>query len=277
MNYDVKAKMVNPENTVLFEKQDMVNATAIFVGQRLDLKTFDRVENLSNAPLTVAAGQRGVAVMFRYGVVVFFGMRSSEVISFLEDIESLIIEPFPEQESDSIELLLTDSQNEGVGSAGIRLQEFNLQRVQIVADVMAKSVVLGHYELAVARSFDQIEPLAASLVHKKRATRNDKQLLKYIGEALLIESKMTGRVEVSEKPELIWDYPEYERLYTRLEDEYELSERHEAIDRKLSLISRTAETLLELLQNKRSLRVEWYIVILIVIEIFLTLGEKLSS
>ena len=59
----------------------------------------------------------------------------------------------------------------------------------------------------------------------------------------------------------------------RLEDEYELRERHVALERKLDLISRTAETLLDLMQHKRSLRVEWYIVILIVIEILLTLYE----
>jgi len=86
---------------------------------------------------------------------------------------------------------------------------------------------------------------------------------------------MMGWVEVSEKPELLWDHPEHERLYLRLEDEYELSERHAALDRKLSLLSRTAQTVLSILQDKRTLRVEWYITILIVIEIFITLGEKL--
>ena len=59
----------------------------------------------------------------------------------------------------------------------------------------------------------------------------------------------------------------------RLEDEFELGERHKALERKLELVSRTAETLLDLLQNKRTLRVEWYIVILIVVEILLTFYE----
>jgi hypothetical protein len=40
-----------------------------------------------------------------------------------------------------------------------------------------------------------------------------------------------------------------------------------------SLIEQTATTALGLLQARRSLRVEWYIVILIVIEIFLTLYQ----
>ena len=89
----------------------------------------------------------------------------------------------------------------------------------------------------------------------------------------MVQHKMVGRVEVTEKPDLLWDRPDLERLYTRLVDEYELPDRHRALDRKLELIARTAETVLDLLQTKRSLRVEWYIVILIVVEILLTLYE----
>jgi hypothetical protein len=74
-----------------------------------------------------------------------------------------------------------------------------------------------------------------------------------------------------------WELPGLTRLFTRLEDEYELSERKVAVDRKLDLISRTVETLVDLLQNKRALRVEWYIVILIVIEIFLTLYQLFAA
>ncbi len=39
------------------------------------------------------------------------------------------------------------------------------------------------------------------------------------------------------------------------------------------MLGTTAETLLDLLQNRRTLRVEWYIVILSVVEIELTLYE----
>ena len=56
-------------------------------------------------------------------------------------------------------------------------------------------------------------------------------------------------------------------------DEYEIQERHNALERKLALIVKTVETQLDLLNNKRSLRVEWYIVILIVVEIFIMLYD----
>lgn len=90
----------------------------------------------------------------------------------------------------------------------------------------------------------------------------------------MVEHKMVGRVEVAEKPDLLWDHPQLERVYARLVDEYELSERHRALEHKLELISRTAETVLGLVHANRSLRVEWYIVILILFDILLSLYEK---
>lgn len=80
---------------------------------------------------------------------------------------------------------------------------------------------------------------------------------------------MVGRVETGEKPELLWERPELERLYMRLADEYELRERERALDRKLDVVSRTVETLLGLVQTRSSTRVEWYIVLLIVAELVL--------
>jgi uncharacterized Rmd1/YagE family protein len=76
-----------------------------------------------------------------------------------------------------------------------------------------------------------------------------------------------------EPPELLWERPELERLHARMRDEFELRERHRALTSKLELVSRTAETVLELIQNKRTLRVEWYIVVLILVEILLGLYQ----
>lgn len=84
---------------------------------------------------------------------------------------------------------------------------------------------------------------------------------------------MVGLVEIEDKPEQLWDWPNLERLYLRLEDEYEIRERHRVLERKLALISRTAQTVLDLMQHQSAVRVEWYIVILIVVEILLNIYE----
>jgi uncharacterized Rmd1/YagE family protein len=98
-------------------------------------------------------------------------------------------------------------------------------------------------------------------------------MLKLIGNALLVQQRVSGRVAVVEKPDVVWDKPELERLYARLEDEYELKERVEALDRKLTVIAETANALTDISDTRRSLRLEWAIVVLIVFEIVLSLYQ----
>jgi uncharacterized Rmd1/YagE family protein len=138
-------------------------------------------------------------------------------------------------------------------------------------------LVLGHYEARIAGVFDRIEPLAAGLQRRGRTSSQAKELLRQIGDVLLTQHRMVGRVEVEEKPDVLWDHPELERLYARLEDEYELVERSRAMERKLALISGTAGTLVELVQNQRSLRLEWYIIGLIGLELLLGIYGLVSG
>jgi uncharacterized Rmd1/YagE family protein len=125
----------------------------------------------------------------------------------------------------------------------------------------------------VAAIFDRIERLASDLQHGARRPSHGRELLRQIGDVLLTQTQTVGRVEVTEKPEMVWDDAELDRLYERLSAEYELRDRDLALGRKLDLISRTAQTYLDLLQNRQSLRVEWYIVILILVEIVLLIYD----
>ena len=45
------------------------------------------------------------------------------------------------------------------------------------------------------------------------------------------------------------------------------------LDRKLELVARTEDTIVDLISTRHSLRVEWYIVSLIVLEILLTIYQ----
>ncbi len=259
--------------TKLFSSKTSIKVRGLFIAERIDLRALEATHRLALAPLTVNAGEHGCAVLLRYGVVVLFGLEPLEEVAFLNHVKTLAGEPFVRAEVEEAEISIDSTKEEYVENGVIVLRDSSVERLQIVADILAKSVVLAHYEATIAEVFDRIEPLATDLQQKGRGWNRGKDLMRHIGGTLLIHHKMVGRVEVSEKPELLWDRPELERLYTRLEDEYELRERHLALERKLELIFRTVETLLDLLQNNRSLRVEWYIVILIVVEILLTLYE----
>jgi uncharacterized Rmd1/YagE family protein len=246
---------------------------AQYLGERLDLRTFENVNRLGASPLIIGAGAHGCVVLLRYGAVVFFGVEPIEEIAFLSHLRPFVGDPLGAPEIDEVVICVDPNKSEGFENQTILLHEMSTERLQAVAEILGKSVALSYYESQVSQAFDRIEPLANNLEQNGKGLANGKQLLRHSGGALLIQHKMVGRIEVGEKPELLWERPELERLYARLEDEYELKERHLAMERKLELISRTVEILLELFQSNRSLRLEWYVVGLILLEILLSLYE----
>jgi required for meiotic nuclear division protein 1 len=137
----------------------------------------------------------------------------------------------------------------------------------VVSDVLAKSVVLAHDEREVAKVFEAIEPFVRELAGAGKFFRNRRGLLKLIGEALLVQHNVSGRVAVADKPDALWDRVDLERLYARLEDEYELVQRVEVLNRKLAVVAETANTLADIIDTRRSLRLEIIIVFLIAFEI----------
>ncbi|MBN2686592.1 MAG: RMD1 family protein [Deltaproteobacteria bacterium] len=258
----------------LFSNRQTISVRSFFLGERLDIRALETTRCLAESPLTIPAGDDGCAVLFRWGAVVLFNIAPVEEAAFLTHMASMVRQPFDEPEHEHAELSWEQSGKEYIDKDGvIMLSGFSVERIQVVAQILAESVVLAYYEERVAGVFDRIEPLAASLQYEGKSRYANRELLHHIGSTLLIQHKTVGRVEVGEKPEILWERSDLERLYARLEDEYELRERHVALERKLELISKTAQTLLDMLQAKRTLRVEWYIVILILVEIMLTLYD----
>jgi uncharacterized Rmd1/YagE family protein len=247
-----------------------LTAHALQLGDRINTAGFEG-HILSAVPLAVRVGASGIAVLFRYGVVVFIGLSTKEEAELLERLQARIfgrITP-PEEEWAKIQVEKAGEEPIPVGGP-ILVREFSLERLLLVAEALAKSVVLGRDEREVANVLDTIEPFARELANLGRTSRNRTDLLKLLGNALLVQHRVSGRVAVGEKPDVLWDRPDLERLYARLQDEYELSERVETLNRKLAVIADTATTLADIIDTKRSLRLELIVVLLIAFEIVIT-------
>jgi uncharacterized Rmd1/YagE family protein len=253
--------------------QSITTVRSLLVGQGIELRRLSQVKILSRDPTTIEVEEGGYAVLFRFGVVVLFNVAALAEASFLQRLRDFVIEPYDSLTVESLDIEVVPDAAERLEEGRLILPEADLPLLQVVADILAKSLVLDDYEKRAAGAFDRIEPLAERMQSGGRLPRQVNELLRHIGEILQIQHRMVGRAQVGEKPDILWDHPELERIWKRLENEYEIGERQIALERKLDLISNTAETLLGLLQDRRTLRVEWYIVILIVVEIVLTLYE----
>lgn len=254
-----------------------MRAAAWFLGHRIDARALPDYLPLGVAPRTVQVGNDGYAVLFRFGAAVFYNLDEEGERQLIALLQQSTMGIYAEPELEEAQLLIDPGQNERLGRDGeITLREASVERLQVVAEVLAKSTVLAYYERRVSEVFERVEDLAAQLQRGGRIARN-RDLLREIGNVLMIQARTVGRAGVVEKPEITWDYPDLDRLYEYLAVEYELRERDLALGRKLEVIANTAETYLDLLHNRRSLRVEWYIVILIVVEIVLSVYQLIFA
>jgi uncharacterized Rmd1/YagE family protein len=251
-----------------------VTARAVLLGERIDTAGLERRDALSTTPLAFRVGATGMAVVFRYGVIVLVGLDALAEDEVIRSVAPRIVGRFDGHEEESVRLAPLQGQDERADVDGtIRIADFSPERLLVVADALAKSAALAHDERQVSGVLDAIEPLARSLAERGRREGGRRDMIRLIGRALLVQHRVSGRVAVSEKPDLLWDRPDLERLYARLEDEYELIERAEILDRKLNLIGQTARLVTDLMDTERSIRLEVIVVLLIALEIVLGLFQ----
>jgi uncharacterized Rmd1/YagE family protein len=247
---------------------------AVLLGDRLATTQLRRDHLVSTTPLAFRVGESGLAVLFRYGAAVLIGLDEADEARVLADVRGFVVGGDGPLEEEIAQILVEPDQEEQITATGaIQLKAATVEHQLIVADALAKSVALAQDERQMAQVFEKIEPFAASLASGGRWPAGRGAVLRLIGQSLLAQHRLAGRVAVREKPDILWDRPELERFYARLEDEYELVERAEDLDRKLSVIGSTAEALLDMLDTSRFLRLEILVVVLILAELALGVIE----
>jgi uncharacterized Rmd1/YagE family protein len=248
-----------------------LRAHALLIGDRLSVDRTERSGVVSTAPFCFRR-DGGFAVIFRYGAVVLVGMTAAAEASVLAELARGGVASDPIEE-EQIRLEIGPAPEEGPTPGGaLRLAALTAARALVVADVLAKSVALARYEKEIGSVFDTIEPPARALADNGAIPRGRKGLLQMIGSALLVQHRVSGRIAFAEKPDVLWENPELERLYARLEDEYEIVERGTLLNGKMGVIAAAAQTFTDLVDTQRSTRLEMLVVGLILAELVITVA-----
>ena len=236
------------------------------------MRGFGPPDVVALSPLAFRPADGGLVAVYRFGAIVFFGVDAATQAQTIEALAPRVTDPASPHEVEAVTLVAaTGAEDAIVGAGKIALVDFNEARLLIVADALAKSVALADDERFLRKVFERIEPFAQNLAATGAPALSSKALLMLLGEALVAQARMVGRVEVQEKPDMLWDRPDLQRLYLRLEDEYELDDRARALTRKLKVVEESASTLSDVTDSTRTLRLEIAVVLLIAFEIALTL------
>ncbi|MET0182571.1 MAG: RMD1 family protein [Caulobacterales bacterium] len=252
---------------------------AYLLADRIDTRGLPRTETQTGVdPLVMRAGESGRAFIFRDGACVLAGLSAQAERNFLETLSERLRNPLPKPSSEEVTLIANENAEEAALPDGeFAVRDFDPRRLVVIADGLAKAASLNYYEELIQRAVERAEPLAAQLARTGRPGVPLNDLNRRMGEALTAQHQLVARMAVAEKPDILWDHPELERLYARIEAEYELRERAIAVDNRLDLLRSTTTVITDLIENERARRLEWIIIGLIAFEIFITLFTLASG
>lgn len=139
-------------------------------------------------------------MLFRYGVVVLCDGAAIEEAGVLTRLDPYVSHRHTCPETEMVRVQVPGDEQEGMHGETIVIGHVSVEHLQLIADILARSVVPMRYETRIAANFERIEPLAVNLERKGHGGRHARVSPQHIGSALLSEHTMVGRVEVSEKP-----------------------------------------------------------------------------
>ncbi len=247
---------------------------ALQLGERIETKGLEREDAFASVPLAFRTSGDGMAVLFKSGAAVFINMTPVEEEGLIRSLAPRVLAPLTERETETARLVVKPNEDELLSTSGaLQIKSADTDRLLLVAEALAMSVVLAYDERRIASAFERIDAITQALKEGQLPRSPQGTLLEQIGQALALQQRLAGRVDLDEKPDVLWDHPELERFWARLVDEYDLPQRGRAIARKLDVIRGTADTLTDLMATRTSHRLEWYIIALIGLEIGLSLYE----
>jgi len=254
----------------------IIHVRALQLGERIELKGLERDDAFSTSPLAFRTSGDGIAALFKTGAAVFIAMNPVDEEQLISGLADRIVAPLAAREAESARLLIRQDEDGLVLPSGdLVIKSADTDRLLLVAEALAMSVAFAYDERRLAAAFDRIDTIAQTLQLRRLPSSAHGELLEQIGEALMIQQRLAARVDLDEKPDVLWDHPELERFWARLVEEYDLTQRGRAISRKLEVIRGTADTLTDLFATRTSHRLEWYIIALIAIEIVLSLYDRI--
>ena len=100
-----------------------IRVRALQLGEHIDAKGLEREDAFSSVPLAFRTGGGGMAVLFKSGAAVFFGMNPVDEEGLIRSLDSRIIEPLEERETETVRLLVKPEEEEGVSSvSGLQIK-----------------------------------------------------------------------------------------------------------------------------------------------------------
>lgn len=215
--------------------------------------------------LEISAGN---IFIFPYGASVFWNIPKDSIQALLAEWKPFELDPI-EIEIDEFTYILGDTSR--VVEDEITLPNDDVETKLAIAHGIAQSVKLNSFETAILKTFNTTRAIPVDLAKTGKIPLSRNAIRKKMGEIFLERATITLHVDALDPPEFFWEYPELESYYKMITNYLDLHPRVEVLNKRLTIVHELFEVLGSELNHQHSSRLEWTIIILIVIEVVISL------
>ena len=211
--------------------------------------------------------------IFHFGTMVFINIAYHEIKDVLEYLKRLDKSLLIRTALDHIEeyrIEISDKQDYRVENEAIVIPTEDRYYFDIISLILAKSVALEKIETDMDAVFDKIEEII-ELLNKGNLNFKDRDLSSMSAKVITFKYNTISYIMLLDKPDIVWNNEKAEKVYTDLSLMFELDERYETVRIKTETLMDITQVFSSLALSKRDAKLEWMIIILIIVEILMSL------
>jgi uncharacterized Rmd1/YagE family protein len=241
-----------------------------------DIFTFPTITKSKRRRSIYQVGKEKFVFIYDFGSLVSFNLDKKDLDDiFLKLKKDIKCVEDPEQ--DSFDITIKNIASEDIGFNEVILNQLDINKIEMIAVVLAQSVALDHYENIVNQQILKVGRINDHLIKFGKLHTSHKNLIKMIGETNKALENTIFQVDVLDKPPITWDHKDLEVLYEKANSVFELSLRFKNLKIKTDYIDRQLTRFVEILRSKREMRLELTIILLIVIEVIIYLFQIMNT
>jgi uncharacterized Rmd1/YagE family protein len=261
----------------------MLKVMSIQIADGIDIKEFKAVfkaellhGDSDELFYRVKSHSEKFAYIFKYGIVSFLDYNEVEIVAFIQAITPYCKNPFEQHISDEFDIEVNAGRNE-FGFNKIEIEGHTTESLRLIMLNVSQSVALDHFSHQTNLLLQETTYHTQVLEKKGRLELSGGKLKKYIGRTLNLKNRIEANLYIFDSPEETWDDEVLNRLDIGLKRTFDLQARFRTIREGLEIVKENLDLFKDLLQYRKSIVLEWIIIILILVEVVNLLLEKIMK
>lgn len=251
---------------------------AYYVAKSLPLAEIEKKNDLALLTqrrnfLVFQPAQDRIMVVFSFGVVVLFNFDEKTAAKFVKQITRYGAEPLAKPRVEEYAAVVDPEQKISVEFNHVVLNKIDPDQIYLIAEVIAQSVAIDFVEDRVDQIVARFERIDAGLERDGKIRVSDAEIRKVIGAGRNIIQYVITQLSLLDKPDITWESKEMESLFLAMRKMFELEDRFRTLEFRLNFIQNTSEMVLHILEAKRSVNLELWIIGLFIVDVMLVVYE----